>query len=305
MDKIIIPQEDVTPNKGRTLGDDHVSAMIVRVGKRVRIAREHKGIPRRALSEISGVSPRYLAQLEAGQGNISIGLLHRVATALDQRIEWLMGQDDLSNSDALRVADMYRSSNADIQQQILQILSSGPTSANRICLVGLRGAGKSTLGALAGKTLGMPFVELNHEIEEQSGMPVAEVMALYGQEGYRKLEAQAIRRIIETYDTMILAVSGGIVAAPDTYNLLLGNFQTVWLKTTPKEHMARVRAQGDERPMAGNPEAMDQLKSILASREALYEKAMAQIDTSGKTVQASLNELLDVFEKRNFSLSAV
>ncbi len=305
MDKITIPQEDVTPNKGRTLGDDHVSAMIVRVGKRVRIAREHKGIPRRALSEISGVSPRYLAQLEAGQGNISIGLLHRVATALDQRIEWLMGQDDLSNSDALRVADMYRSSNADIQQQILQILSSGPTSANRICLVGLRGAGKSTLGALAGKTLGMPFVELNHEIEEQSGMPVAEVMALYGQEGYRKLEAQAIRRIIETYDTMILAVSGGIVAAPDTYNLLLGNFQTVWLKTTPKEHMARVRAQGDERPMAGNPEAMDQLKSILASREALYEKAMAQIDTSEKTVQASLNELLDVFEKRNFSLSEV
>ncbi len=308
MDDITNFQGEVTLDNGGTLGDHHVSALIIRVGKRVRKARERKGIPRRVLSETSGVSPRYLAQLEAGEGNISIGLLQRIATALDHRIEWLMGEDDPWDSDVLRVADMYRSSNAEVQQRILQILNSDSTGANRghrICLVGLRGAGKSTLGALAGKAVGMPFVELNHEIEEQSGMPVAEVMAFYGQEGYRKLEAQAISRIIATYDTMILAVSGGIVAAPDTYNQLLENFQTVWLKTTPEEHMARVRAQGDERPMAGNPEAMEQLKSILASRETLYEKAMAQIDTSGKTVNASLSELLDVFEARNFSLTAV
>lgn len=295
----------VDHSEGKTHGDELVSALISRVGKRVRKARERKGIPRRVLSEVSGVSPRYLAQLEAGKGNISIGLLQRIAIALDHRIEWLFGEDDLWGSDALHITEMYRSANADMQQQVLEILSPEPTGtirAHRICLVGLRGAGKSTLGALAGQALGIPFVELNHEIEEQSGMPIAEVMALYGQEGYRTLEAQAINRIVTTYDTVILAVSGGIVAAPDTYKQLLDTFQTVWLKTTPEEHMSRVRAQGDERPMAGNPAAMEQLKSILAGREALYEKAMAQIDTSGKTVNASLNELLGMLKKRKFSL---
>ncbi len=305
MDEITNFRGEVTFSKGGPHDDDPASSLIVRVGKRVRKARERKGIPRRVLSETSQVSPRYLAQLEAGEGNISIGLLQRVATALDHRIEWLLGEDDPWDADALRVAEMYRSANSDVQQQVLETLSPKPNSelrAHRICLVGLRGAGKSTLGEMAGKALRMPFVELNREIEEQSGMPVAEVMALYGQEGYRKLEAQAISRVISTHNTMILAVAGGIVAAPDTYNLLLRNFHTVWLKTSPEEHMSRVQAQGDERPMAGNPEALNQLKSILASREILYEKAMAQIDTSGKTVNASLDELLAVFKERKFSI---
>jgi len=279
-------------------------SLIIRVGGRVRKARERKGIPRRVLSEISGVSPRYLAQLEAGAGNISIGLLQRVADALDHRVEWLVGEDDPWGSDALRVADMYRSANADVQQRVLHTLSpesNDALRAGRICLIGLRGAGKSTLGQLAGKELDMPFVELNRDIEAQSGMPVAEVMALYGQEGYRKLEAQAISRIIATHDSLILAVAGGIVANPDTYNMLLRNFHTIWLKTSATEHMARVRAQGDERPMAGNPEAMEQLESILASRETLYEKALCQLDTSGKTVTATLNELLALIAKRGFA----
>lgn len=299
--------DEITHDKAETADDALVSSLITRVGLRVRIARERKGIPRRVLSEISGVSPRYLAQLEAGDGNISIGLLQKIATALDHRIEWIMGDDDPWDADSLRMLKMYRASDTDTQKQVLQILNpdtSLVTHASRICLVGLRGAGKSTLGALAGNALGVPFVELNRKIEEQSGMAIAEVMALYGQEGYRKLEAQAINRIMETYDTMVLAVSGGIVAAPDTYNLLLNNFQTIWLKASPEEHMARVRAQGDERPMAGNPEAMEQLKSILASREILYGKATAQIDTSGKAVNASLSELLDVLKQRNFKPTA-
>ncbi len=299
--------DEITHDKAETADDALVSSLITRVGLRVRIARERKGIPRRVLSEISGVSPRYLAQLEAGDGNISIGLLQKIATALDHRIEWIMGDDDPWDADSLRMLKMYRAADTDTQKQVLQILNpdtSLVTHANRICLVGLRGAGKSTLGALAGNALGVPFVELNRKIEEQSGMAIAEVMALYGQEGYRKLEAQAINRIMETYDTMVLAVSGGIVAAPDTYNLLLNNFQTIWLKASPEEHMARVRAQGDERPMAGNPEAMEQLKLILANREILYGKATAQIDTSGKAVNASLNELLDVLKQRNFKPTA-
>lgn len=294
---------EATAQSQETRLDAEVAALIQRVGERVRRARERKGIPRRVLSEMSGVSPRYLAQLEAGEGNISIGLLQRVASALDHRIEWLVGEEDPWTSQALRVADLFRASSREVQQAILRTLKPEPEEtlrARRICLVGLRGAGKSTLGAALGAALGVPFVELNAEIEEQSGMPVEEVMALYGQEGYRKLEAQAITRIIATHDTMVLAVAGGIVAEPDTYNLLLSHFHTIWLKTTPEEHMARVRAQGDERPMAGNPEAMEQLKSILTSREALYAKALAHLDTSGRTVPESLAQLRALIEERGF-----
>lgn len=292
-----------TSQTPEALADAEVAALIARVGDRVRRARELKGISRRVLSEQSGVSPRYLAQLEAGEGNISIGLLQRVAIALDHRIDWLTGAEDPWDSDALRVADLFRTANGETQQSVLQLLEPEPAEhrrAQRLCLVGLRGAGKSTLGAMAGKALGLPFVELNAEIEEQSGMPVAEVMALYGQEGYRKLEAQAVSRVIATHEAMILAVAGGIVGEPETFAVLLKHFHTIWIKASPDEHMARVRAQGDERPMAGNPEAMEQLRSILTSREALYGKAQVQLDTSGQRIRESLSELLDLISERGF-----
>ncbi|PCJ08811.1 MAG: transcriptional regulator [Rhodobacteraceae bacterium] len=301
---------EITNFRGETstaLGSDHidasVSALIIRVGERVRRARERKGISRRILSERSGVSPRYLAQLESGAGNISIGLLQRVAIALDHRIEWLTGEEDPWTSEALRVGDLFRSSSAETQQMVLTLLAPEPEAslrAGRICLVGLRGAGKSTLGALAGQRLDLPFVELNSEIEAQSGMPVEEVMALYGQEGYRKLEAQAISRISATHDSLILAAAGGVVADPETYTSLRTNFHTIWIKASPDEHMSRVRAQGDERPMAGNPEAMEQLRSILTSREALYGKALAQLDTSGIGVDESLTRLVSLIQERGF-----
>ena len=283
--------------------DREVARLIARVGERVRRARDRKGIPRRVLSEKSGVSPRYLAQLEAGEGNISIGLLSRVAHALDHKIEWLVGEDDPWSSEALRIADLYRSATSELQARVRATLSPEPQTARRaqrICLVGLRGAGKSTLGRAAGAALGLPFVELNREIEEQSGMPVAEVMALYGQEGYRRLEAQAIGRIIATHDSLILAVAGGIVAEPDTYATLLDHFHTIWVKATPAEHMARVRDQGDTRPMAGNPEAMEQLKSILTSREALYDRALAKLDTSGRSEDESTADLMALIHDNHF-----
>lgn len=302
---------EITNFRGETIGkatasfaDTAVEQLIVRVGERVRKARERKGISRRILSETSGVSPRYLAQLEAGAGNISIGLLQRVAIALDHKIEWLVGDEDPWSSDALRVAEMFRSANGDVRSAVLATLNPEPAEArraHRICLVGLRGAGKSTLGTMAGAALGIPFVELNREIEEQSGMPVEEVMALYGQEGYRKLEAQAVGRVIATHETMILAVAGGVVAEPQTYDQILTHFHTIWIKASPQDHMARVRAQGDLRPMAGNPpEAMDQLTSLLTSREALYNRALAQLDTSGKSPEASLREFLQLVEKHGF-----
>lgn len=292
-----------TPDTGGT--EAVVKSLIARVGERVRQARERKGIPRRVLSEKSGVSPRYLAQLEAGEGNISIALLQRVAIALDCRIEWLMVPDDPWTSDINQVTDLFRSAGPDVRDRVLQLLAPEVREnrkANRVCLIGLRGAGKSTLGARVGDKLGVPFVELNRVIEEHSGMPVDEVLALYGQEGYRSLEAQAIDRVIGTYDTVILAVAGGIVAEPETYHTLLSHFHTIWVRTTPDEHMARVRAQGDERPMAGNPEAMEQLKSILTSRESLYARAEAQLDTSGRSEQDSAKHLLDLVRERQFML---
>lgn len=290
-------------SEGVSSPDDAVTDLMRRVGERVRGARERKGIPRRVLSDISGVSPRYLAQLEAGEGNISIGLLQRVAIALDHRIEWFVGEDDPWTSEPLRIAELFRSATAEVQNTVLSTLnpqSKHAMRARRICLLGLRGAGKSTLGRMVSTRLGIPFAELNREIEEQSGMPVDEVMALYGQEGYRKLEAQALGRVVATHEEVILAVAGGIVVEPDTFATLLANFHTIWVKTSAQEHMARVRAQGDERPMAGNPEAMEQLKSLLASREALYAQSEAALDTSNRSVEQSLNDLLRLIETQNF-----
>jgi len=290
-------------NESVQSAEEHALNLIVRTGKRVRDVRKNKGISRQRLSVLSGVSPRYLAQLEMGKGNISIGLLQRIADALETRIDWLVGQDNPDCSDAMRVAEKFRAATVHVQGQVLGTLGLAPqetSRAKRICLIGLRGAGKSTLGVAVAKKLDIPFVELNREIEQSCDMPVAEVMALYGQEGYRDLEAQALTDVIETHDRMIMAVSGGVVATPQTYNLLLRSFHTIWIKALPEEHMSRVRAQGDVRPMAGNPQAMVQLKNILLSRQTLYEKALHQLDTARKPADISLKELLELIDKQQF-----
>ena len=279
-------------DEAQASGDD---AFVARVGDRVRKARERKGVTRKTLSEQSRVSQRYLAQLEAGQGNISIALLRRVAAALDHRIEWLVSDDDPWASEAAQVASLYGSATALQRQRVMQILNPDlPTQLRRqrICLIGLRGAGKSTLGRLLAESLEVPFMELNADIEEQSGMPVNEVMALYGPEGYRRLERQALERIVARTECVVLAAAGGIVAEPETYNFLLRHFHTLWLKATPQEHMQRVRAQGDDRPMAGNPKAMEELNAILRSREALYGRAEMTLNTSGKAISECRAELV-------------
>ncbi|WP_295311039.1 helix-turn-helix transcriptional regulator [Roseobacter sp.] len=282
---------------------DTAALLIARVAARVREARKSKGMPRRELSELSGVSPRYLAQLEAGEGNISIALLQRIATALDLRIEALMSETAAWDSDLQRVVTLYRQAPASVQDEVRRVLAvQNPAAlrANRICLTGLRGAGKSTLGKLAGETLGLPFVELNSEIETQTGMPLSEVMALYGEDGYRSLEAEALARVIERHDRMILAVAGGIVAGEQTYARLIERFHTIWIRTSPAEHMQRVREQGDLRPMEGNPAAMQQLRGLLEARTPAYEKAGAQVNTSNRTVSSSLNDLLAVIASKRF-----
>lgn len=291
-----------------TLDDPATSALtgaqlLERVAARVADLRKRKGMPRRSLSELSGVSPRYLAQLEAGEGNISILLLQRVAAALEVTVESLLAEERVADHDALRIAALFRQSPAHVQDQVRGLLASQNPKmlrAGRICLIGLRGAGKSTLGRMAGDALKIPFVELNDIVEETADMPVAEVMAFYGEDGYRQLEAEALEKIAAQHDKVILAVAGGIVAQETTFRRLLERFHTVWVRTSPAEHMQRVRAQGDLRPMAGNPAAMAQLKELLVKRSPLYSEAEAQVNTANRTLNTSLNDLVTVIAKRRF-----
>lgn len=279
--------------------DAAILALQARVGDRVRAVRTARGMSRRVLSEVSGVSPRYLAQLEGGEGNISIGLLFRVAEALGVSMEMLISPSDLT-VEARRVAEAFAGADKATQGEVQALLSGSATKAGRICLIGLRGAGKSTLGAAAAKALDAPFIELNRAIEAAGGMPISEIMGLYGPEGYRQLEADALDKIVAEQDRAMVAVAGGIVGDAQTFGRLLDRFHTVWIKASPEEHMARVRAQGDTRPMEGNPQAMAQLRLILTSREAEYARADAELDTGGQSVSTSLAALLALIARNEF-----
>jgi len=285
------------------LDKDKVDAFLIMVGNRVRTARSKNGISRRMLSELSAVSQRYLAQLESGQGNISIGLLLKIADAMEISVEWLVADADPWQSEATKIRLLTNSATADQRQQILAMLEAANPAharANRIALIGLRGAGKSTLGNMAADALEIPFLELDDVIERADGMAISEVFSLYGQEGYRRLERRSLELIVSSHETVILAVAGGIASEPRTFDYLLKNYHTVWLRAEPEDHMARVRGQGDERPMDGNPDAMKDLKKILSSREALYSKADTEIKTSGSTPDKSMETLLDAIRELGF-----
>lgn len=274
--------------------DDVTTALLNQVAERVHAARKAKHFSRRELSELTGISPRYLVRLENGESNISIALLQRVSIALDRPIEWFVGTDDSIAEDIARLVMRYRTADAATRASVLSVLDPQQlrdNKAQRLCLIGLRGAGKSTLGARLGKDLGVPFIELNQEIERSAGMPVAEVIAMYGQEGYRKLEADTLKHIFESRQRLVLAVAGGVVEEANTFDALLSHFHTVWLQADATEHMERVRAQGDLRPMANNPQALDQLRDILQTRESRYAQAELHLNTSGQSIDASLSEL--------------
>ncbi len=282
------------------LVDEAAAALLQRIGERVRHARTRAGLARRVLSDRSGVSQRYLAQLEAGEGNISILLLFRVAQALGLRVESLVGENTADLEDLDRLIALYETAAPAERSAALRALT--PSNREfRICLIGLRGAGKSTLGQAMARIVGLPFLELTAEIERDCGIPAGEIMALYGPDGYRTFEAEALARIANSTDRVVLAASGGVVANPETYSMLLSRFHTVWLKASAEEHMDRVRAQGDTRPMAGNPAAMAQLKSLLVHRAPLYAQAGADLDTSGSTFGASLEALVALLRDRGWT----
>ena len=269
-----------------------------KVGHGVRALREERNLTRRSLALQADVSERYLGQLETGEGNISIVLLRRLAVALNVEItELLESEPDQVEQRSVRrlLRQIPRHRFPDLLARLeREVGSTRAARRNRIALIGLRGAGKSTLGVQLAQELEVPFVEMDREIEAESGLPLSELFSLYGQAGYRRFEGRCLTRIIKEYPRAVLSVGGGVVSEAGTYDFLLANCFTVWLKASPSEHMQRVIAQGDMRPMAASPEAMEDLKRILAGRESQYRKADEIVDTSGLSVEASFAHLRDM-----------
>jgi XRE family aerobic/anaerobic benzoate catabolism transcriptional regulator len=266
------------------------------IGERVRTTRTRRNLSRRMLAEQSGVSERYLALLESGRGNVSVLLLRHVGNALGLPPEALLHDVDDEVTELALAQQLLRNMTpqqlAHARKQLLAGFRHDPRArSKRIALIGLRGAGKTTLGEKLAKFLKRPFVELDREIEREAGTSLSEIFLLFGQQGYRRYERRCLEQLLDRAGACVIATGGSIVSDPATYDVLLSTCYTVWLKARPEEHMARVIAQGDTRPMAGNTRAMDDLQRILDSRIDLYQQADATVDTGGKNVRQSLAAL--------------
>lgn len=287
-------------SKVETLSEQANKATLAELGARVRAWRARRGMTRKALASDSGLSERFLADVESGKGNVSINSLEAAARALNISILELL--QDAQRPALARVQGLLgRLDDTQLDQAYALLGSSfGLSDAlgreQRIALIGLRGAGKSTLGLKLATERGVPFVELDREIEREAGTSMNEILLLHGQAGYRRYERRALFRIAEDHaDGVVMTTGGSIVSERETFDLLQSRFYCVWLKASPEEHMARVVAQGDMRPFnatrGATEEAMDDLRRILASREALYARADAVVDTAARTLKQSLTDL--------------
>lgn len=285
------------------LPDAENREFLVELGQRVRNMRAMRGMSRKMLAQVSGISERYLAQLESGSGNLSIMLLRRVAQATNTPVEDLVTDTPLS-SEWLVIRELLRRASPSTVHTIKEILSSdgsflpplpAAVMVNRIALIGMRGAGKTTLGRAAAERLGWPFFELDKEIEALANLPLEEIFRLYGQDGYRRFEEKALRSIITRTGPIMVAASGGIVAEPLAFDLLLTSFLTIWVRATPEEHMHRLHEC--DAPLIGrDKDATDELATVLASREPFYRRARAVLDTSGIDTATSVAELVDMIQ---------
>lgn len=272
--------------------------VLVALGERVRNLRAQRGLTRKAVALAADVSERHLANLEYGTGNASILVLQQVAGALHCSLAELAGDFTTRSPEWLLIRELLEHRSEPelrrVRLALHELLSGGSNDTarqGRIALVGLRGAGKSTLGPLLAHALDVPFIELSREIESLAGCSVREIHDLYGTTAYRRYERRALEETIQIHSEVVIATPGGIVSDPATFNELLAHCTTVWLRAAPEEHMGRVVAQGDMRPMAASKEAMDDLKRILEGRAAFYSKADITIDTSGQTPEQSLAAL--------------
>lgn len=266
------------------------------VGTRVRELRNRRGMTRKMVAQEAEVSERHLAQLESGEGNISIVLLRRIAGVLNVSLAELFAPSVEEPAEKQAIRRFLERLPANRCEDVLFRLKRDfsdeeKTRRMRIALIGLRGAGKSTLGSKLSQETDIPFIELDREIEKDTGMPLAEIFSLYGQSGYRAIEKRALERALKESERAVISIGGGVVSEKDTYDYLLAHCYTVWIKAQPEEHMSRVIEQGDFRAMAGSDQAMEDLRRILEAREPLYRKADMVLDTSGSSVEESFSKL--------------
>jgi XRE family aerobic/anaerobic benzoate catabolism transcriptional regulator len=266
------------------------------VGKRVRDARSRRGMTRKMLAQEADVSERHLAQIELGEGNVSIVLLRRITNALNVPVaDVFQAEKPNSSAEAALRQILDRVPHHQLESLVARLgreFGGDDKSRHaRIALIGLRGAGKSTLGSKLAEDLRVPFVELDQEIEKDAGTALSEIFSLYGQTGYRRIEKKTLERVLQQHSRAVLSVGGGVVSEKETYDQLLAHCFTVWIQAHPEEHMSRVIAQGDFRAMANNTEAMEDLRRILEAREPLYRRADVQLETSGESVDDSFLKL--------------
>ena len=292
------PAVTVPENASAAAALDTKNPFLVALGERVKALRARRGMTRKAVSLAAEVSERHLANLEYGEGNASILVLLQVARALHCSLAELIGDVTTLTPEWLLIRELLEgrddASLRKVRIAIGELLGTGGgnTAINpRIALVGLRGAGKSTLGPLLAEDLGFPFVELSREIEKFAGCSVSEIQALYGMNAYRRYERRALEEAIQIYPEAVIATPGGLVSDPATFNQLLSHCTTVWLQADPEDHMKRVMAQGDLRPMAASKQAMEDLKGILAGRAAFYSKAQYKLNTSAQPLELSFQML--------------
>ena len=282
---------------------DDDAAFLSGVGDRLRLLRARRGMTRRVLSQQSGVSERYIAQMEAGSGNVSILLLRGIARALAVPTTELLADLPEKGVDSMlleRFLERLTPAQLEAARALLVERFAGPRAEarrQRLALIGLRGAGKSSLGRLLADRLGHVFFELDREIEREAGVELREIFELHGQPGFRRLERVVLERLIAEPAGMVVATGGSIVAEPATFELLLSSCLTIWIRASPQEHMQRVIEQGDLRPMRDNRQSMADLRAILASRESLYAQADLTLHTTGRGLQESFDELLRILKQ--------
>ena len=293
------PKERAKPDPQGS-GAAEAASFAAAVGRLVRLGRAKRGMTRRQLAQGSGASERYLAQIEGGQGNPSVIMLRSIAEALDVPIIELLPRSD-GRSEALdRILDVLLRVPQSELKEIAELIEGRlatdlvPNRARRIALVGLRGAGKSTLGKKLAAHLGCPFIEIDRVVEQDYGASIPDLIEMAGLATFRRYERACLERVIAEHEAAVIATAGGIVSNPETYALLLRRTHAVWIKARPDEHMRRVMAQGDFRPMAQNREAMSDLDAILEARRADYARAQAELDTSGDAVEESFRNLVSI-----------
>ncbi|MDM0107981.1 helix-turn-helix transcriptional regulator [Variovorax sp. J22R24] len=286
------------PTDANTPAEEAKNPLLVALGERVRNLRARRGLTRKAVAQAANVSERHLANLEYGIGNASILVLQQVSTALQCSLAELVGDVTTVSPEWLLIRELLEHrGEADLRRarialgELLGTAAGDPARHRRIALIGLRGAGKSTLGQMLADDLEVPFIELSREIEKFAGCSVREIHDLYGTNAYRRYERRALEETVQIYSEVVIATPGGIVSDPATFNQLLAHCTTVWLQAAPEEHMGRVAAQGDTRPMAASKEAMDDLRRILSGRAAFYSKADVSVDTTGHDLPESFGLL--------------